>query len=387
MDIETGYFFISDITGYTQFLTHSELDHAKEILDALFESILDNMRPPLVLSSTQGDAIIAYVPEGELLRNQSLVDSMESTYFAFRRQLELMDMNTTCDCAACVNMNALDLKIFVHYGEYLIQQIGSKSDLQGSDVILAHRLMKNTVTLKTGLTGYGLLTEAAVEAIGVDGLTEEMVEHTETYEHLGEVKVFIQDLRKVWAAERERRRIFVTPEEAANVTEVFVPVPQWIAWNYTLEKARQKEFFDLVAIERTDDLGGREGIGSAFHCLHRLGDIYYLYVDVDPPNYVTSESQAFGRTSLLTIRVTAVEGGSKIQLLNGPAQVVDPEVEVPQELQGSGPGSLEKLAEIIEQDIEKGIIRPEHLEETSGLKVSLRRPGVAKGRFGNLVRR
>ena len=132
MDIESGFFFISDITGYTQFLTHSELDHAKEILDALFESILNEIRPPLVLSSTQGDAIIAYVPEGELLRRQSLVDAMESTYFAFRRQLELMDLNTTCDCAACVNMNALDLKIFLHYGEYLIQQIGSKSDLQGA---------------------------------------------------------------------------------------------------------------------------------------------------------------------------------------------------------------------------------------------------------------
>ena len=28
MDIETGTFFISDITGYTQFLAHSELDQS-----------------------------------------------------------------------------------------------------------------------------------------------------------------------------------------------------------------------------------------------------------------------------------------------------------------------------------------------------------------------
>jgi hypothetical protein len=46
MGIETSFFFISDITGTIQFLAHSELDHAKEILDALFESILDNIEPP-----------------------------------------------------------------------------------------------------------------------------------------------------------------------------------------------------------------------------------------------------------------------------------------------------------------------------------------------------
>jgi hypothetical protein len=57
--------------------------------------------------------------------------------FAFRRRLELIDMNTTCECNACINMTALDLKIFLHYGEYLVQQIGDKTDLQGTDVILA----------------------------------------------------------------------------------------------------------------------------------------------------------------------------------------------------------------------------------------------------------
>ncbi len=55
---------------------------------------------------------------------------MEKTYFDFRRQLELMKLNTTCDCDACVNMSALDLKIFIHYGQYLEQQIGTKRDLR-----------------------------------------------------------------------------------------------------------------------------------------------------------------------------------------------------------------------------------------------------------------
>ena len=51
MDIQKGYLFISDISGYTQFLMQSELDHAKEILDALFDSILHHLNPPNYITS------------------------------------------------------------------------------------------------------------------------------------------------------------------------------------------------------------------------------------------------------------------------------------------------------------------------------------------------
>ena len=166
--------------------------------DALFDSILENLEPPLIVSNTQGDAIISYAPEQAFLHAQPLLDIMEKTYFAFRRQLELMDLNTTCDCNACINMNALDLKIFLHYGQYLLQDIGDKTDLQGSDVILVHRLMKNTVTEKTGWAGYGLLTAAAIQAMDIEGITEGMIEHVENYEHLGQVKLYIHDLRQAW---------------------------------------------------------------------------------------------------------------------------------------------------------------------------------------------
>ena len=93
-----------------------------------------------------------------------------------------------------------------------------------------------------------------------------------------------------------------------------------------------------------------------------------------------------GDAVLTTIRVTAEEGGSTIQILNG-ADTVEEPAEVPAEIQGSGPASLQKPAEIIKQDIESGVIRPEHFEESAELKVKLARPGVAKGRFASLASR
>ena len=35
---QQGFLLIADITGYTMFLTRSELEHAQGILDALFKS-------------------------------------------------------------------------------------------------------------------------------------------------------------------------------------------------------------------------------------------------------------------------------------------------------------------------------------------------------------
>ena len=50
-----------------------------------------------------------------------------------------------CRCNACRNINALDLKFFVHYGEFGIQRLDAHEELIGTDVNLIHRLLKNTV--------------------------------------------------------------------------------------------------------------------------------------------------------------------------------------------------------------------------------------------------
>ena len=42
-----GYFIITDISGYTEYLTESELDHAHEILQSLFDAQLKQIKFPL----------------------------------------------------------------------------------------------------------------------------------------------------------------------------------------------------------------------------------------------------------------------------------------------------------------------------------------------------
>jgi hypothetical protein len=43
----------------------------------------------------------------------------------------------------------LDLKFFVHHGDYIVQEVSGIRELVGSDVNLIHRLMKNHMLRRT----------------------------------------------------------------------------------------------------------------------------------------------------------------------------------------------------------------------------------------------
>jgi len=381
MDIETGFFLISDITGYTRFLTRSELGHAKEILDAVFESILENVEAPLAVSKVEGDAIFCYVPDRLLRQPQSMLSAMETTYLDFRRQLRLMDINTTCDCNACVNMKELDLKVFIHHGEYIVHEVAGSSELAGADVILVHRLLKNTVADTMGLTGYGLITQTAMDAMGLSGVDEGLTEHVEHFEDFGEVTMYIADLRATWDKEADRQRRIVSRDEAVGYTEVFVPVTPWIAWAYVTDDEVKKRMYSVETHDRTDG-GSRLGIGATFHCKHRLGDVDYMVVDMDPPWYFTNENEAGDIATMTTTRIVPVESGVDVQFLmtlaDGASNELGPI------LQNATDISAHALEDIITTDIASGVISQDQIALTDAVRQQAMRPGVATGRFGNL---
>lgn len=72
MEVKSGYLLITDTSGYTEFLVISELQHAKEILDTLLQT--------------------------------------------------------------SANMAELDLKLFLHFGEYVEQKLNGAVELQGAPV-------------------------------------------------------------------------------------------------------------------------------------------------------------------------------------------------------------------------------------------------------------
>ena len=286
-----GHFIITDISGYTEFLTRSELEHTHEILQSLFQAQLSQIKPPFVVSSFRGDAIVMYIPETSYFQPQSVLEALENLYCAFVSTLEQMQYQTTCPCRACRDISLLDLKMVVHYGSYLVQQMGDREELLGADVIVPFRMLKNQVIEQTGVKSYTLFSEAAKEALQLSQFCGALHDYTESYEHLGEVKMVAYDLSDAWKKEKARQRKVIVPEEAWVSYEADIAAPPSLVWDYLTSPDLKAELMGLDFSKRTDDLDGRIREEAEFHCAH--GDLGYdcRIVDWKPFEYFTARSQ------------------------------------------------------------------------------------------------
>jgi hypothetical protein len=309
---DKGYFVITDISGYTEYLTESELDHAQAILQSLFDSQIQNVAFPLRISGFRGDAIFMYTPDASFVNPQSFIETLENLYIVFTETLRQMEFNTVCECKACRNIGKLDLKMCIHYGDYIVQDLGGHQELLGADVIVPHRMLKNNVIEATGIDAYALFSEAAAAALGLQNLCTPLVSHRETYEHLGELNLLVYDLRAAWDRAQARQSHLVDPDTAWIEVELEVPYPPSVIWDYLTVPSLEASMFDLVSVTRTDLLGGRTRPESTFHCAHSSGDFINKIVDWKPFDHYTTLQSAAGLEFYKMVQMTPSAGGTRL---------------------------------------------------------------------------
>jgi hypothetical protein len=188
---EDGVLVLADISGFTAFVTATELEHGPPIIAALLEEVIRKLSPPLEIQEVEGDAVFALGPDGVLVPPRLLLALLEGAFVAFKHRQREMEADETCSCNACANISALDLKIVAHHGRFLRHAVGGRSQVAGVDVILTHRLLKNRLMPRRA---YLMLTEAALRWVGVDPSRAGLAAHTERYEHLGDIRCFVRDL-------------------------------------------------------------------------------------------------------------------------------------------------------------------------------------------------
>lgn len=81
--INNGYLLIADITGYTRYLTDSELEHATKVLESLIGAIVEHTVAPFRISNFQGDAVFSYAPSEGFLTAQAFLEATDYIYGAF----------------------------------------------------------------------------------------------------------------------------------------------------------------------------------------------------------------------------------------------------------------------------------------------------------------
>jgi hypothetical protein len=377
-------FLIADISGYTGYLADVELDHAQDILADLVGAVVTALRPNFRLAKLEGDAAFTYMTT-EKIDGSMLLDTIERCYFGFRRRRRDVRQATSCDCNACARIPDLDLKFVVHHGNAILHKVAGRQELVGPDVIVVHRLLKNDVVETAGINAYALISQACIDASDIDPAALGMVEHTETYDRIGDVKAWAHDLERRWQEEEARARVRVSPEDAFVAVSVPTNVPPQVAWEF-LTKPGQRMTWQPWVTEVTVQgaIGGRRGPGSANHCMHGKDAVVEEILDWRPYDYVTDrtilatpdgplrvlhtielEPTATGTT--IHMRFAAPKAKREMPLMNviGPAYA--------QALESQAPGLVAQLdAELAVREADRGpepeLMRPNLGGPLSGLQ-------------------
>ena len=138
--------FIPDISGFTEFVHHTEISHSKHIISELFEALLNSNSINLELAEIEGDALFFYKIDNEV-NIETIKKQIQEMYIAFHTHLKRYEYERICHCGACSSAYNLTLKFVSHYGEIDFIKVKKIIKPYGSNVIQVHRLLKNDVPL------------------------------------------------------------------------------------------------------------------------------------------------------------------------------------------------------------------------------------------------
>lgn len=282
---DTGSLVLTDISGYTSYLLGTELEHAQDVLSDLMAVVVDALQPPLRVTKLEGDAIFAYALDGACGAS-TLLDAIERSYFAFRSRQRDIAHATSCTCNACKQIPSLDLKFIVHHGSFVRREVAGSEELTGRDVIVLHRLSKNSASeALDGTKGYVLLTAECMKALGLDGEALGLRAHTERYEDVGQVDCWLEDLRERWHAESDRARTYVGPGSSSFERVLALPVDRVTAWEWLTDPERRARWQADAVMAVTP--GGRQAQGVTNHCMHGPEVVIEHVSDWQPFDYFT----------------------------------------------------------------------------------------------------
>ncbi len=179
--------FIPDISGFTKFVTKCEINHTDHIISNLINIILDSNPLELKVSEIEGDAVLFY-SKGAPPTKEEIIQQSKRMFIDFHTNLKAMERNFFCKCGSCTTASNLTLKIIVHYGVCKEVPIHNSTKLIGSDVIIAHKLLKNNIPERE----YILLSEKYLKSQQSKLIIEEdwvdIKSNIENFENFGEIR-------------------------------------------------------------------------------------------------------------------------------------------------------------------------------------------------------
>jgi len=281
-----GTFVLADIGGYTKFLTGVGIQHAKETTEHLLNRMIkSNSKAPggraWKVANVMGDCVFFYSdsrepPAQTYHRLRSLFESFQDG------QMEIAS-GSTCRCGACDRTEDLTLKFVVHAGEFELQNIGGRKELIGQDVIVATRLLKNSVPVRE----YVIATPAAkgvTEAAGAPILAGR-----DELESIGSIDYTYVDLGPVREEHRKSRSFHVTPEQSGLTVTAEIDAPASVVWE-ALSKLEKRKLWQITISKMEHIQGEADKVGEVHSCVHSGGSkIVHAAIAIDPESMQKTE--------------------------------------------------------------------------------------------------
>jgi hypothetical protein len=241
---------IPDISGFTAFMSTTELSHSTRAINMLIDAMVDAVGEAFEVSEIEGDAVLL-IRKDPPPSKKEILDICLKIFNAFHFQRKWMQQYTICPCGACQAISDLTLKFVVHHGPLAEIKVGRFVKHSGTEMIVAHRLLKNSIDNNE----YLLLTERLLEQVAD---TPEVVEmewasSAEEYASIGKIAyrfTLLNEARKKVPEPPEPPNHYRTDNTAyieipiaANYLDVYMTVmdiPGRPSWQPDLQKVEQE---------------------------------------------------------------------------------------------------------------------------------------------------
>ncbi|HKR05361.1 MAG TPA: DUF2652 domain-containing protein [Bacteroidia bacterium] len=250
---------IPDISGFTEFMSTTELSHSTHAINLLINAIVEAVGEEYEVSEIEGDAVLL-IKKGPAPSQKEILDICLKIFNAFHFQRKWLQQHAICPCGACQSIINLSLKFVVHHGPLAEIKVGRFVKQSGTEMIVAHRLLKNSIDNNE----YLLMTEKLLQqaADSPEDVEMEWVSSSEEYSSIGKIEfrfTLLNEARKNVPEPPEPQTYYRTDNTsylempvAANFRDVYMAImnipgrPGWIPDLRKVEQDRPEVFIGSI---------------------------------------------------------------------------------------------------------------------------------------------
>ena len=257
-------FFIPDIGGFTKFIAETEIQHSQHIVQEILELLVDANTLGMKVGEFEGDAVLFY-RNGAPPSLEQLVQQARKMYLDFHSHLKKFEYNRVCQCGACAGASGIALKMVAHSGSAGTMRVKDQLKFIGKDIIIAHRLLKNSVTVPE----YLLVSEATLSRIGnANGELSSFAKGSDAYDNLGTIDYQVKSLDGYKAEVKVDPPAPARLKNPRKMTEISrqVDAPIELIYQRLIDLPGRMNWMDAISkVEMSDDLPNQ--IGKVHRCV------------------------------------------------------------------------------------------------------------------------